>query len=93
MGCRGGNWCEFPLPFTMDDALQMAAGQAFCILQSKGREIFGMLFPGAFQGALSNKGFLCGNGQSVPRESNHFAEAGPSGGPGGEEGFSSSFAT
>lgn len=77
----------------MDDALQMAAGQAFCILQSKGREIFGMLFPGAFQGTLSNKGFLCGNGQSVPRESNHFAEAGPSGGPGGEEGFSSSFAT
>lgn len=66
----------------MNGALQMVAGQAFCILQSKGREIFGMLFPRTFQGALSNKSFLCGIGQSVPRESNHFVAAGPCGGHG-----------
>lgn len=35
-----------------------------------------MLFPRAFQGALSSKSFPCGIGQSVPRESNHFVAAG-----------------
>lgn len=67
-----------PLPFTMDHALQMVTRKVFCILQSKAREIFGMLFPRVFQGGLSNKGFLCGIAPLVPCESFHCR------GPGGE---------
>lgn len=65
-----------PLPFTMDHALQMVTRKVFCILQSKAREIFGMLFPRVFQGGLSNKGFLCGIAPLVPCESFHCSRAG-----------------
>lgn len=82
-GVQGrGTGVSFPLPFTMDDALQMGTREVFCILQSKARKIFGSGFQGYFR-ELSNKGFLCGIAKSVPCESFHCSRAWPWVGVGG----------